>query len=198
VARTVLIGVVVACLACGVLLKAAAPENSEDGPQYTAKNELVRPATYRDWVFLSSGFGMTYNPAAGGHDMFTNVFVPQSAYQEFLKAGKWPEKTIFVVEERGADSRASINQHGQYQTTELMGIGVEVKDSSHFPETWAYFSFDGDTKTAAANPKQGCFQCHDAHAAVEHSFVQFYPTLKPVAQKFGSYNPEREKIQTAK
>ena len=196
--KTLLIGLVVAFFACGVLLKAEGNDDSSDHPQYSAKNELMRPASYRDWVFLSTGFGMTYNPAAGGHDMFTNVFVPRWAYEQFLKSAKWPEKTMFVVEERGANSRASINHHGHYQTTDLMGMGVEVKDSSHFPEKWAYFSFDADTKSAAANPKEGCFQCHDAHAAVEHTFVQFYPTLKPVAQKFGAYNSEREKVQTAK
>lgn len=197
--RTVLLGLVVVSLACGALLKAASPdESSTDRPQYTGNSELLKPGDYRNWVFLSSGFGMTYNPMAGGHDMFTNVFVPQWAYREFLTSGKWPEKTMFVVEERGGDSKISINQHGHYQTTDLMGIGVEVKDSSHFPEKWAYFNFDETTKSAAANPKEGCFQCHDAHAAVEHSFVQFYPTLKPVAQKFGTYNAEREKVQTAK
>jgi Cytochrome P460 len=197
--RSVLFGLVVVSLACGALLKAATPEeSSSDRPQYTNSNELLKPTDYRNWVFLSSGFGMTYNPMAGGHDMFTNVFVPQWAYREFLGSGKWPERTMFVVEERGGDTKISINQHGHYQTTDLMGIGVEVKDSSHFPEKWAYFNFDQTTKSAAANPKEGCFQCHDAHAAVEHSFVQFYPTLKPVAQKFGTYNAEREKVQTAK
>ncbi len=196
--RTALIALCVAVFAGSLLLRAAGSEDFSDRPQYTGNNELIRPASYRDWIFLSSGLGMTYNPAGGGHDMFTNVFVPKWAHQEFLKSGKWPDKTIFVVEERGADSRASINQHGHYQTAELMGIGVEVKDSSRFPDKWAYFSFGGDAKSAAANPKEGCFQCHDAHAAVEHTFVQFYPTLKPVAQKFGVYNLEREKVQTAK
>lgn len=196
--RTVLLGLVVVSLICGTLLKAASSDDSSsDRPQYAGNNELLRPGDYRSWVFLSSGFGMTYNPMAGGHDMFTNVFVPQWAYREFLASGKWPEKTMFVVEERGGDSKISINQHGHYQTTDLMGIGVEVKDSSHFPEKWAYFNFDETTKSAAANPKEGCFQCHDAHAAVEHSFVQFYPTLKPVAQKFGTYNAEREKVKAA-
>jgi integrase len=42
-------------------------------------------------------------------------------------------------------------------------------------------------KTAGANPKAACWQCHDDHAAVEHTFVQFYPTLKDVAKKFGTY-----------
>jgi hypothetical protein len=186
-------GVLIAVVVCAVVL-GAAPATSPDKPQYTADNQLVRPTDYRNWVFLSSGLGMSYSAAAGGHDMFTNVFVPQAAYQEFVKSGHWPDQTIFVVEERGADSKASINQHGHYQTTELMGIGVEVKDSTHFPEKWAYFNFDDTAKSAAANPKEGCYACHDAHAAVEHSFVQFYPTLKPVAEKFGTYNAEREKV----
>ena len=168
-----------------------------DTPQYNGKNELLRPANYRNWIFLSSGLGMSYNPAAGGHEMFTNVFVPQASYQEFLKSGHWPDPTMFVVEERGADSKASINQHGHYQV-DLMGIGVEVKDSKHFPEKWAYFNFDNDSQTASANPREGCFACHDAHAAVEHTFVQFYPTLKPVAQKFGTYNSERQKVASSK
>jgi hypothetical protein len=69
-----------------------------------------------------------------------------------------------------------------------------VKDS-RFADKWAYFNFDEDTKSAAANPKEGCWQCHEDHAAVEHSFVQFYPTLKPVAEKFGTYKKEREKVE---
>jgi hypothetical protein len=198
VIRGLVLYVAVAALACaGQSGAGTSQESSADRPQYSNRNELLRPGDYRNWVFLSSGLGMSYNPTAGGHDMFTNVFVPQWAYRQFLQSGKWPEKTMFVVEERGADSRGSINQHGHYQT-DLMGFGVEVKDSSHFPEKWAYFNFSESTKSAVANPKEGCFQCHDAHAAVEHSFVQFYPTLKPVAQKFGTYDAEREKVQNAR
>ena len=177
-------------------LLAAAPD-SKDIPQYGNDHNLLRPANYREWIYLSSGWGMNYNAAAGGHDMFTNVFVPQWAYQEFLKSGHWPDKTMFVVEERYGESKGSINQHGHYQG-DSMGIGVEVKDSGHFPETWAYFNFDEDTKSAAANPKAACFQCHEDHAAVEHSFVQFYPTLKPVAKKFGTYKEAADKADTTR
>lgn len=165
-------------------LLAASPEAGT--PSYTASGELLRPDGYREWVFLSSGFDMNYSPIAMGHDMFTNVFVPQAACHEFLKSGKWPDKTIFVVEERMSSSKGSINKEGHFQT-DLMGLGVEVKDEKRFPERWAYFNFDENTKSASPNPKSGCWQCHEDHAAVEHSFVQFYPTLKPVAQKFGTY-----------
>jgi hypothetical protein len=33
---------------------------------------------------------------------------------------------------------------------------------------------------------------------VEHTFVQFYPTLKEVAKKFGTYNEAREQVTEAK
>jgi hypothetical protein len=177
-----------------VIFLAASPEPTPGRPQYTGNNQLLRPSDYRDWVFLSSGLGMSYS-AQADHEMFTNVFVPQWAYQEFGKSGKWPEKTMFVVEERGATSKGSINKAGKYQSTDLMGIGVEVKDQSHFPDKWAYFNFDENTKSAAANPKTGCWTCHEDHAAVEHVFVQFYPTLKPVAKKFGTYKEAAEKVQ---
>jgi hypothetical protein len=170
---------------------AANVPDSAPTPQYSPDLKLLRPENYREWIYLSSGLGMNYSPVSMGEDMFTNVFVPQWAYQAFLKSGKWPDKTMFVVEERASQSRGSINQHGKYQT-DSMGMGVEVKDSAHFPETWAYFNFDENTKSAKANPKAACFQCHEDHAAVEHSFVQFYPTLKPVAKKFGTYRQSAE------
>ena len=36
-----------------------------DGPQYVNKVNLVRPPDYREWVFVSSGLGMEYNPVPG-------------------------------------------------------------------------------------------------------------------------------------
>ena len=135
--------------------------------------------------------GHELNAGSADHVMFTNVFVPQWAYAKFMKSGKWPDKTVFVVEERVAETKGSINKVGHFQT-DLMGYGVEVKDETRFPEKWAYFNFDEDSKSAQANPKTACWQCHEDHAAVEHSFVQFYPTLKPVAKKFGTYKEAAE------
>jgi cytochrome c551/c552 len=73
-------------------------------------------------------------------------------------------------------------------------MAVEVKDSARFPDKWAYFGFGNDDKTSAAAPKAACWQCHEDNAAVEHSFVQFYPTLKPIAQKFGTYRQQAEAV----
>jgi len=181
-----------------LLLLAAVPKEKWPKPQYDAKGNLIRPADYRDWEFLSAGYGMNYSPAPGGHELFTNVFVQRWAYDQFANSGKWPEQTMFVIDERDAASRSSINQKGHYQT-DLMGLAVEVKDSGRNPDKWAYYGFEADGKTAGAMPHgNGCWSCHDAHAAVEHTFVQFYPTLKTVAKKFGTYNESREQVTDAK
>ena len=182
--------VALSCLVLAVLVFAA-PDSDNDRPQYAKGGELVRPASYREWVFLSSGFGMNYSPAAGSPDMFTNVFVPRWAYREFVQSGRWPDKTVLVVEERMPQSRGSINKHGNFQA-DFVGLGVEIKDSA-LPDKWAYYSFESN-RTAAANPKQACFSCHEQHAAVEHTFVQFYPTLKPIAKNFRTYRQSAENI----
>ncbi len=182
----------------GAALLAAPAEEKSPKPQYDAKGNLLRPADYRDWQFLSAGFGMNYSPGPGSHEMFTNVFVQRWAYQEFLGSGKWPDQTMFVIDERDAQSKGSINKTGHFQT-DLMGLAVETKDSAHNPEKWAYYGFSADGQTAEAMPKGNpCYACHDAHAAVEHTFVQFYPTVKTVAKKFGTYDAKREEVTDAK
>jgi len=182
-----------ATVMCLTSLQAAPDDLASEKPRFSSDGQLLRPENYREWIFLSAGLGMSYSSAGMNHQMFTNVFVPQWAYAEFLKSGKWPDKTMFVVEERGSESKGSIVKGGHYQTIDLMGLGVEIKDEARFPEKWAYFSFDEGGKEASPNPKPACWQCHEDHAAVEHSFVQFYPTLKPVAKKFGTYKESAEK-----
>jgi hypothetical protein len=156
-------------------------------PDFTPDGKLLRPEGYRKWVFLSSGYGMSYSQKASDdqdHLMFTNVFVPPEDYDYFLAHGSWPEKTMFVLEEYGSQSKGSINQHGHFQT-ELMGLDVEVKDASRFADKWAYFGFDETQKSSTAmSPGQNaCWKCHDQNAAVEHTFVQFYPALLGVAKE---------------
>lgn len=161
---------------------------SGDQPQYTNRSRLVRPRNYREWIYLSSGLGMTYSPNPNTPPAFTNVFVAPSAYRAFVATGRWPDKTIFVLEEREAASKGSINKGGHFQT-DLRGIAAAVKDVNRFPEKWAYFNFALNAESAPANPRQACWQCHTQHGAVDNTFVQFYPTLKPIAMKFGTYKP---------
>jgi len=189
--------------ACGLLVAAvmltsqpAAQSVKSDGPTYASNGQLVRPVNYREWVYVTSGLGMTYGSseaAAARTPMFDNVFVTPEAYREFMRSGKWPDKTMLVLEVRSADTNVSINNGGHTQGA-LASIEAAVKDRQRFPEGgWGYFSFrsqNGFVDSAAPFPQSAsCYSCHGTNTAVDNTFVQFYPTLFEVAKKFGTVKP---------
>ncbi len=166
-------------------VQAQKPGASAAGPQDTSGGQLQFPANYREWVFLSSGIDMSYNPRAMAmnHSMFDNVFVNPEAYKSFLETGAWPDKTVLVLEVRGAETKGSINHAGHFQNSEMMGVEVHVKDAARFPGKWAFFGFDDDKPAKMIPVKADCYSCHQQHAAVDTTFVQFYPTLLEIAKK---------------
>lgn len=175
---------------------ASAQAPVSDGPQYTAAGQLVRPLGYREWVYVTTGLGMTYGPAqqaANRPPLFDNVFVNRTSYREFMRTGTWPDKTMFVLELRSADENVSINNGGRTQGT-MRAMEAAVKDLQRFPDGgWGYFSFDSPTglvDSAAALPATAsCYACHKNNTAVDNTFVQFYPTLMDVARKMGTVKP---------
>ncbi len=160
-------------------------------PRYTSDGQLLRPENYREWIFLSAGLGMTYGTveaaAGAAAPKFDNVFVSPEAYRAFLKTGAWPEKTMFALEVRSSVSKGSINKGGRYQE-DIVALEIEVKDSSRFPNKFAYFDFGTSKQTAPPLPvTASCHACHATNGAVESTFVQFYPTLIPVARAKGTF-----------
>jgi hypothetical protein len=151
-------------------------------PRFTGSNELVRPVGYREWVFVGSSLGLSYQEGQPRQDpKFHNIYLQPSAYQQFRKTGEFPEGTILVMEIATPASQVSINRSGQFQDR-FIGIEAAVKDGSRFSEKWAYFSFIADDgsakKTAKAFPRDACWSCHNEHAAKDNVFSQFYPVLR--------------------
>jgi hypothetical protein len=64
-------------------------------PAYNAGGDLIPPADYREWAFLSAGLDMSYseNASAMDHSMFDNVFVDPVSWAAFKQSGHWPDKT---------------------------------------------------------------------------------------------------------
>jgi hypothetical protein len=156
-----------------------------DGPTYVNGNSLARPANYREWVFLGSGLGLTYD-ASANNTTFTNVFVNPAAYRGFMNTGTWPDKSVFVLEFRASATEAPPNTTGRYQTR-LVGVEAEVKDA-RFPDGWAFYNFRGadSAPPLAGQDAASCVECHTKSTAVERTFVQFYPTLLEVARAKGT------------
>jgi len=192
------ISVAAACLVVGGFAIGAAllhPAHSvKASPQeslaYAPNGDMLPPTHYREWIYLTSGLDMSYTPKAedtSGGSMFDNVFVNPEAWRSFLASGTWPDKTVMVLEQREARNKGSINQSGHFQAVGAVYIEVHVKDESRFPGKWAFFAFNTPDKSGTLIPqKADCYSCHAENGAVDSTFVQFYPTLLPIAQTKGT------------
>jgi hypothetical protein len=173
-----------------------------EAPAYSPAGQLLRPSDYREWIFVTSGLGMTYGPAKaaeGQPTRFDNVFVTRAAHREFLRSGTWPDGTMFVLEVRRAEANVSINKGGQTQG-DVVAIEAAVKDRGRFPGGgWAYFTFDSEEGLKEAAPPlpatATCYSCHREKAAVDNTFVQFYPTLLDVARRHKTVGPGHDPKQ---
>jgi hypothetical protein len=185
-----------------LLLAAAATCRADPAPSFNASGELERPADYREWVYLTTGLDMFYGPVASamrrdGGSVFSNVYVTPDAYREFMRSGKWPEKTMFILEARRAEAAASIDNVGKSQGA-LLAIESAVKDTARFGANagsngWGYFAFDGPEGPRASArvlpTSAACYACHAQNTAVDNTFVQYYPTLFEVAKRLGTVKP---------
>ena len=186
-------------LAAVILLTgfASSQQANKPAPSFTTDGNLELPGDYRTWVYLSSGLGMTYDAHAtsNANPMFTNVFVKLEAYRTFLETGMWPDKTVFMLEERASGTNVGPNRAGHFQT-DLRGVATLVKDETRFPEKWRFFTFDtkDGLPQGPASPVKttACLDCHTKNGAVDHTFVQFYPTLKRIAIAKGTYKEPKE------
>lgn len=176
---------------------ASAVAGAVHAPSYTSDGRLLPQPDYREWIYLTSGLDMSYTaggPSTGGHSTFDNVFVNPEAYRSYLQAGTWPDKTMLIIEVRGAESNASINKSGHFQSENLMGFEVHVKDAAR--GGWAFYQSDGASPAKMLPKDADCYSCHRDHAAVDTTFVQFYPTLMPLAKQKGTLSAEYLKDET--
>jgi len=172
-----------AALFCGLAVSTTprAQPVSPNAPAYTADGRLEFPKAYRKWVYLTSGLDMSYLPNALRRlSTFGNVFVNPEAYDAFIESGTWPDKTVLVLEVRRAEQEASINRNGRSQG-DVVRTEVHLKDTARFGG-WAFFAFADETPSTMIARTANCYSCHEEHAAVDTTFVQFYPTLLAIAR----------------
>jgi len=63
-----------------------------------------------------------------------------------------------------------------------MGLEAQVRDEAKTPGAGRFMR--SKEKPAEQIPASApCYSCHEHHAAVATTFIQFYPTLLPIAQE---------------
>jgi hypothetical protein len=193
-------GLVGATALCFTLAASAPHAQSQvaDEPRYAPSGDLMLPNGFETWVFVGSNLGLSYTPDAAAaasappprapRQQFHNVFINKNAYDYFLANGRFPDRTILVMqvfeaadkEPKGVLASGMFNGH-------RVGLEVALKNASR-PDgkttPWAYYNFTDPSDrskvlaSAAAFPDEACANCHQLHASVDNVWVQFYPALR--------------------
>lgn len=163
-----------------------------------SEGELIRPTDYRTWVYV--GTPVTPNDLNGGKAPFPeihNVYIDPASYKEYKKSGKFREGTIIIKELVSVGATSAVSGKG-YFAGEFIGLEASVKSKKHFPNepgNWAIFSFtspkDGILKDKTKPfPASACNACHQANAADDYVFTQYYPVLRAAKAVGDLVNPE--------
>lgn len=172
-------------------------QNGDMAFKMNEKLELIRPKNYRTWVYI--GTPVTPNDLNGGHAAFPemhNVYIDPKSYEVYKKTGKFRDGTVIVKELVSVGAKSAVSGKGYFEG-EFLGLEASVKSKKYFPNepgNWAIFSFSnmktGMLKNSAkAMPVDKCVACHQASAADDFVFTQYYPVLR-AAKGFGDKNPE--------
>lgn len=149
-------------------------------------DQLVKPDGYREWVYL--GTALTphdLNNGKADFPEFHTVYMNPSAWRRWKRTGEFAQGTVIAKELTSVGDHEAVSGKGYFQG-EFSVLAVAVKDSKRFPQEpggWGYFVFDatpGQT-TASMRPTSICASCHQAKAAQDLVFSQYYPVLRAAA-----------------
>jgi hypothetical protein len=157
--------------------------------KYTSDGNIPVP-DYSKWVFIGSGAFET--PQTAPAPRFSNVFVDPAAYDAYVASGGWPDRTVIFSEKRAGATTLPITANpGWGQSGEPLGFEFEVKDAEK--GGWRYYTAAAGETVGKPVANQGdCTTCHAKHAAVDNTFVQFYPALIGPAKRHGTFKPNTQ------
>jgi hypothetical protein len=191
------VGLAALCLA--LASGPSARSQSADGPHYAPGGDLILPNGFDTWVFVGSNLGLSYTPDAAAAasappprasrpQQFHNVSINKAAYDYFLANGRFPERTVLVMQvfEPADKEPRGVLASGVFNGRRV-GLEVAVKNTSR-PDgkatPWAYYNFTDPSDrskvlaSATAFPDEICANCHQQHASIDNVWVQFYPALR--------------------
>lgn len=174
---------------------AALAEDLEYTPQFTADGALVLPKgeIWRTWPYV--GAPLTPNALNGGEAPFPefhSVYIDPVSFAHWRETGEFRDGTVLAKElvtvyDANAlpdGSTQQVSGRG-YFMGDFAGFEIAYKSAEHFPEApgnWAYFTFGHHAPPYAsarsAMPTETCSACHEANAAEDFVFTQFYPVLR--------------------
>lgn len=167
------------------------PNTNRVGASYADDGKLNRPDNWREWIYV--GTPVTPNELNDGKAAFPefhNTYIDPWSYRSLKQTGEFPEGTMIAKELVSVGAKAAVSGNGYFQG-EFQGLEIAVKDTKRFrsePGGWAYFSFGHQKQyahTATKFPTAKCNSCHEASAATDFVFTQYYPVLRSALAEAG-------------
>jgi len=148
--------------------------------------KLERPQGYRDWPYV--GTPLTPNDMNGGKAPFPEfhtVYIDPTSWAHWKESGEIREGAILIKELISVGVKSASSGQG-YFMGEFLGLEATIKSKKLFPNepgNWAYFTFSrADHRTlkrsTAPEPVANCNGCHQATAAGDFVFTQYYPAMR--------------------
>ena len=162
----------------------AAQAEDEQFAHFTAEGDLIRPEGYREWIYVGTPLTPNaLNPPEAPFPEFHSVYIDPVSYRHYMDTGTFREGTIMVKELASVGSTQAVSGKG-YFMGDFVGLEATIKSAERFPDEpghWAYFSFGHAyplADTAEAFHASACNACHEASAADDFVFTQYYPVLR--------------------
>src|SRR2546427_4916754 len=86
--------------------------------QFEGKDTLLRPDGYREWVFVGSSLGLSYEKGESerpGKPEYKNVYIDPAAYRAYKESGAFPQGTVLVLETTTAEDKREPGLRGSFQ-----------------------------------------------------------------------------------
>ncbi|GAB4152706.1 MAG: hypothetical protein Tsb009_28720 [Planctomycetaceae bacterium] len=163
-------------------------KKTKPGATYNDKGELIRPAHYREWVFV--GAPVTPNDMNNGKAAFPefhNVYIDPASYAAYKKTGKFADGTVILKELVSVGGKKMDSGNGYFQG-EFVSLEAMVKDSKRFsdePGGWAFFRFGEAPNYAATGTRMKTESCNACHSGAneDYVFTSTYPVLRAARPK---------------
>jgi len=164
---------------------AIADDSKKYEAAFTADGELIRPAGWREWVFVGSPLTPnSLNGGAASFPEFHSVYIDPKSWAHWKETGTFRDGTMFAKELTLVGDTAATSGIGFFNG-ELQGFEIAHKDSTKYSEGtggWAYYTFGHKPEpyadSTAAQAAAACAACHTAAAADDMVFSQYYPILR--------------------
>ena len=181
----VLLAAMVGIIAALPVGEAVADDSKKYEATFNADGELIRPAGWREWVFVGSPLTPnSLNGDAAAFPEFHSVYIDPKSWAHWKKTGTFREGTMFAKELNLVGDTAATSGIG-YFNGELQGFEIAHKDSKKYSKDtagWAYYTFGHQPEpyknSTAAQPTAACAACHTAAAADDMVFTQYYPIIR--------------------